>query len=394
VTLSGAASSDANGDTLTYGWTLASRPAGSKAALSSASGVSVTFTADVVGAYSASLIVNDGSLNSSASAVTITAAVANAAPVASAGPAQSVTTGTSVALSGTGSTDANGDSLTYRWTLTTKPTGSTAALSSSNSINTTFVADLADVYAASLVVNDGRVDSSTATVSVTASFVNPPLAIGSGTFAQEFPGGKFYGLNESTGVLTAQANACQGYNAADFQPSGRVLAVSTNSTTVQEIDVVAGSCRDLFTVETPMTAIAVAADGTIITVSQATSFGARQIYRYSPTGTQLSKVAASGISGQVGVGNLTSPSALAFALGGSLYATALGTVWQLNPTTGVGVLRAVGLQTTGDIDIDSSGYLRTISFGTLYVYSTTNWAQISSKVLERDIFGFSPLVHR
>lgn len=394
VTLSGAGSSDANGDTLTYAWTLVTRPAGSNAALTAASGVAATFTADVAGTYSASLIVNDGSLNSGASAVTITAAVANAAPVASAGPAQSVTTGTSVALSGAGSTDANGDSLTYRWTLTTKPTGSTAALSSSNSINSGFVADLAGVYVASLVVNDGRVDSSAATVSVTASFVNPPLAVGSGTFAQEFPFGKFYGLNESTGVLTAQATACQGYSAADLQPSGRVLAVSINSTVVQEIDVVGGTCRDLFTVETPMTAIAVAADGTIVTVSQATSFGARQIYRYSPTGTQLSKVAASGISGQVGVGNLTNPGALAFAPNGSLYATAIGTVWQLNPTTGVGVLRAVGLQTTGDIDIDSSGNLRTISFGTLYIYSTSNWAQISSKVLARDIFGFSPLVHR
>ncbi|MDV7403063.1 hypothetical protein RZS08_67185, partial [Arthrospira platensis SPKY1] len=100
------------------------------------------------------------------------------------------------------------------WTLTAKPTGSTAALTSSNSVDTGFVADLVGVYVASLVVNDGRVDSSASTVSVTASSINPPLAVGSGTFAQEFPFGKFYGLDEATGVLTAQATACQGYSAA------------------------------------------------------------------------------------------------------------------------------------------------------------------------------------
>ncbi len=42
VTLDGSASTDANADALTYAWTLASRPAGSTAALSSA-------TADVRG---------------------------------------------------------------------------------------------------------------------------------------------------------------------------------------------------------------------------------------------------------------------------------------------------------------------------------------------------------
>ncbi|MGY0201438.1 PKD domain-containing protein [Leptothrix sp. BB-3] len=394
VILNGSASTDANGDTLTYSWAIVSRPPGSNATLSTASGISVTFTADVAGTYSANLIVNDGTFNSSASTVSITASAANSTPVANAGPAQSVTTGTNVTVSGASSTDANGDLLTYRWTLTAKPTGSSATLTSSNAVSTSFVADLAGVYVASLIVNDGTVDSSASTVSVTASFVNPPLPVGSGTFAQEFPFGRFYSVNESNGILTAQATACRGFSAADIQPNGRVLATATSSNIVQEIDVISGTCRDLFSVEAPMTAIAVASDGTIVTVSQATTFGARQIYQYSPAGIQLSKVSASGSSGLIGVSNFTNPNALAFAPDGSLYATALGTVWQLNPNTGVGVLRAVGIQTTGDIDIDSSGNLRTISFGTLYIYSTSTWAQISSKLLERDIFGFSPLVHR
>jgi hypothetical protein len=74
-----------------------------------------------------------------------------------------------VTLSGTSSTDANSDILTYKWTITTKPTGSTAALSSATAASPTFVADLAGVYVATLVVNDGKVDSNVATVAVTAN---------------------------------------------------------------------------------------------------------------------------------------------------------------------------------------------------------------------------------
>jgi hypothetical protein len=143
-----------------------------------------------------------------------------------------------------------------------------------------------------------------------------------------------------------------------------------------------------------MTAIAVAADGTIIMISRDTFFGARQIYNYSSTGSLLGQVSASGTSGSVGIGNFTTPGAIDFAPDGSLYATQLGSVWLLNPITGVGILKASGLNTVGDIDIDSSGNLRTISFGTLYTYNTANWQQLTAKVLQRDIFGFSPLIHR
>ena len=162
VTLNGAGSTDANYDPLTYKWALVSKPVNSVAALSSTSGATPTFTADLVGVYVATLIVNDGKVDSAMSAITINAAAANVAPVANAGVAQSLTrTGGSVVvtLNGTGSTDANGDVLTYRWVLTTQPAGSTAALSSTSVAQPTFTATVAGVYVATLVVNDGKVDS-------------------------------------------------------------------------------------------------------------------------------------------------------------------------------------------------------------------------------------------
>lgn len=175
VTLSGTGSTDANGDTLTYAWSFASKPTSSAAALSSATASAPTFTADLAGTYVVNLIVNDGKVNSSnVSAVTVTASAANSAPVANAGTNQTVTrTGApaviTVTLNGTGSTDANGDTLSYRWAITTKPALSTAALSSATVVSPTFVADVAGIYVATLIVNDGKVDSAVATVAITAS---------------------------------------------------------------------------------------------------------------------------------------------------------------------------------------------------------------------------------
>lgn len=169
VTLDGRLSTDANRDVLAYKWSLLSKPTGSTAALSSATAAQPTFTADLAGTYVASLIVNDGKLDSPVVATTVTASTANAAPVANAGTAQTVATAAVVLLDGRNSTDANGDSLTYTWVMLYKPTGSVAALSSATASQPTFTADLAGVYVLSLVVNDGKVDSAVATVSVTAT---------------------------------------------------------------------------------------------------------------------------------------------------------------------------------------------------------------------------------
>ncbi len=97
----------------------------------------------------------------------------NQPPVANAGSPQAVTVGAQVVLSGSGSSDPNGDTLTYSWILSTVPAGSTATLTAANTVSPTFVADLPGTYIATLIVNDGTVDSAPATVTITATASSP-----------------------------------------------------------------------------------------------------------------------------------------------------------------------------------------------------------------------------
>jgi len=179
VTLDGSASRDANGDPLTYRWSLTSKPTGSTASLAASSSAKPTFIADFPGTYVATLTVNDGKIDGTSSTVTVTASF-YAAPVADPGVAQNVTTGSTVTLDGSASRDANGDPLTYRWSLTSKPTGSIAWLAQSTSAKPTFTADLPGTYVATLIVNDGKIDSTSSTVTVASS---PPKVKGIGYVA-------------------------------------------------------------------------------------------------------------------------------------------------------------------------------------------------------------------
>jgi hypothetical protein len=175
VMLSGANSSDADGDPLTFSWSFTSRPTGSVATLTGAATVSPSFVADKPGQYVVQLIVNDGKVNSTPSTVTISST--NTPPVANAGPNQVVTAPVLVQLDGSGSTDVDGNTLTYRWSLTSIPSGSTAVLSSTTAVKPTFTADLAGTYIAQLIVNDGFVDSAPSTVTITSNQPLQPTAI-------------------------------------------------------------------------------------------------------------------------------------------------------------------------------------------------------------------------
>ena len=73
VMLDGSASSDDDGDSLTYAWQLVAVPEGSTAELAAAVTAMPSFTADVAGEYVIELVVNDGHEDSAPDTVTVTA---------------------------------------------------------------------------------------------------------------------------------------------------------------------------------------------------------------------------------------------------------------------------------------------------------------------------------
>ena len=110
-----ATADDPDGDTLTYSWAQTGGPAGGT--LTGASSASASFTPAAKGVYTFTVTVNDGDTGGTASAeVTLTAR--NRAPVADAGDDQTVDASSAVSLDGSGSSDPDGDAVTYLWTQT------------------------------------------------------------------------------------------------------------------------------------------------------------------------------------------------------------------------------------------------------------------------------------
>ena len=167
VTLDGSGSSDADGDLLRFSWRLVSVPAGSGATLSDPSAVAPTFLVDVAGDYVAELVVNDGTVDSAPDEVTVSSG--NSPPSADAGPDQSVLVNDLVTLDGSGSTDPDGDTLTFAWAITGTPALSAATLSDPGAVAPTFTVDRPGDYVVQLVVNDGLADSAADTVVISTT---------------------------------------------------------------------------------------------------------------------------------------------------------------------------------------------------------------------------------
>ncbi|HSO88814.1 MAG TPA: PKD domain-containing protein, partial [Draconibacterium sp.] len=174
ATLDGSASSDREGDAITYKWTTVPG-----IVLSSEFVVNPTFTAPEVSAdtqYSFKLVVNDGQTDSQEDEVRVTVLQVNKIPTANAGADQSVYEKSIVTLDGSASSDPDGDALTYLWTAPPD-----IILSSNTDAKPTFTTPKVKIVTDlifSLVVNDGYLDSEPDFVTIEINNGNePPVAV-------------------------------------------------------------------------------------------------------------------------------------------------------------------------------------------------------------------------
>ena len=113
VILDGSGSTNPSGfGTLAYNWKIQSTPIGSSTVLYWYDTVAPQFTVDLPGNYVISLTVSNGAGSDTA---TVTVSTGNTPPVANAGANRTVSPGTLVTLNGSGSSDVDGDPLTYSW---------------------------------------------------------------------------------------------------------------------------------------------------------------------------------------------------------------------------------------------------------------------------------------
>ncbi|GAX61158.1 hypothetical protein SCALIN_C17_0192 [Candidatus Scalindua japonica] len=153
---------------LAYNWSFSSKPVGSVAALTGEDTAAPIFVADLEGTYVVGLIVADtGALSSISDEVEIS--TDNLAPTADGGVDQLTITGFAVHLDGSNSSDPEANTLTFDWTITSAPVGSTAVLSNATTESPIITPDLEGVYEVTLVVSDFIGPGTSDAVEITAT---------------------------------------------------------------------------------------------------------------------------------------------------------------------------------------------------------------------------------
>ncbi|MFK7885960.1 MAG: hypothetical protein AB8G16_03765, partial [Gammaproteobacteria bacterium] len=149
IVLDASASTDLDGDRLTYQWKLLHRPTSSLMEETQKRGPRAEVFLDAVGDYEFALYVSDGKQES---IDTVLVSTNQVAPVALVGPDRTVQVGDTIALDAFASFSFGGGALDYQWQLAGAPIGSTTKLGGAASQEASLTIDVAGDYLVELTV--------------------------------------------------------------------------------------------------------------------------------------------------------------------------------------------------------------------------------------------------
>ncbi len=227
VTLSGAASSDADGNIISYNWRKYVGNSGENISSPNAAQTSVSFTNS--GTYGFELTVTDNAgAISKDSVIVIVNPAANILPIARAGNDVSITLPTnSVSLSGVASSDADGNIVSYSWRKYVGNSGEN--ISSPNAAQTSVSFTNSGMYGFELTVTENAGATSKDSVVVTVNPNTPPVANAGADKIIQLPENKIFADGRSSFDATGSIVAYQ-WNYVSG-PTGSIIRTATRDTT-------------------------------------------------------------------------------------------------------------------------------------------------------------------
>jgi uncharacterized protein YjdB len=244
----------------------------------------------------------------------------NHPPVATAGADQSVFIGAAVTLDGTGSSDADtGDTLSYSWTLVSKPSTSSCSLTNATSGTSGFTPDVVGTYILSLKVSDGKADSESF---CTITVVPPSAVLVSGVSVSPTSASILQGGTQQLTATIAPSNATNksvtwassDQAVAIVSPSGLVTGMGSGTATITVTTSEGGksaTCAVAVTVPvsgvsvSPTTASLVVGETLQLTATVSPSGATNTNVTWSSTDQAVATVSAAGLVTAVAEGSAT-----------------------------------------------------------------------------------------
>ena len=177
TSLTGTASTDADGTIAGYLWQQLTGPSASTLSATNTAGITVSNLLSGVYTYRLTVTDNDGATDTDDVTVTVNNAPANQAPNANAGANRRITLPTNTtSLTGTASTDGDGTIATYLWQQVSGPSASTLSATNTAGINVSNLQAGVYTYRLTVTDNDGATDTDDVTVTVNARTNQAPNA--------------------------------------------------------------------------------------------------------------------------------------------------------------------------------------------------------------------------